>query len=70
MTVEAVVPMTRDELDTFVRNIVQEEKGTRVYRQVSNRPMSEVFEEIRKHRIIPKPGQPSTLEMLREDRDR
>ena len=61
------------ELRSLIRTIV----GQRVrlphpmpYKQQGDRPVEEVLEEMRQIRIVPKPGAPSVVEMLREDRDR
>jgi hypothetical protein len=35
-----------------------------------NRSVKEILESIDRHRFTPPPGSPSTLELLREDRDR
>jgi hypothetical protein len=69
MATGRVADMTIEELRTFVENVVQEKM--RIWpRRRQDRPVVEVLESMRRNIIKPTPGQPSTLEMLREDRDR
>lgn len=70
MTVEVIGQMTKAELRTFVEDIVQEVKGKGPYKQIPQRPIDEILDEMWADMIELQPGQPSTLEMIREDRDR
>ena len=72
MATQQVGDMTMQELRAFIVSVVDEriQSPMRPYRQQSDRPIAEVLESIRKNRIVPKPGTPSVVEMLREDRDR
>jgi hypothetical protein len=75
-----VADLTFEELKTMVEQLV----ASHVRREFAERPrylndyaiangdlrtLEEVFASIDRHMITPLPGTPSTLEMLREDRD-
>ncbi len=71
MTSERVGDMTKQELEAWITQII--ERRMRYWpgeRPDDERSPAEVFESMRKNIIKRKPGQPSTLQMLREDRDR
>lgn len=73
MATEHVGDMTRSELRAFVEAIIDERirpARPTSYKQTSDRPLTEVLEEMRQILIVPAPGTPSVVEMLREDRDR
>jgi hypothetical protein len=71
MASERVGDMTRGELEDFILQVVRAHEGQPYpYRLKSDRPVAEVLRSMRQNRIKRKPGQPSTLELLREDRDR
>lgn len=70
-TSEKIGDWTRDELEQFVLKVIR--KHTRTYPYVlpgKGRPFEEVFKDLLAHRIKLPPGSPSTLELLREERDR
>jgi hypothetical protein len=69
MAAERIADMTRAELEEMVIRIVDQRVQQR-YRGNDTRTVQEINESIRRHRRTPKPGTPSTLELLREDRDR
>lgn len=70
MASERIGDMTRNELEAFVNSIIEKRLRQYPYVQQGDRPVKEVLRSMRRNIIKPKPGQPSTLEMLREDRDR
>jgi hypothetical protein len=73
MASERVGDMTIQELKTLIQSAVDDavDERWRVWPgQRRDRPVVEVLESMRKHIIKRAPGQPSTLQMLREDRDR
>ncbi len=73
MTAGRIGDMTHSELRAFVEAIVEERtqgEPRRCYKQRSRRPIEEVLASIRRNVVTPKPGTPSIVEMLREDRDR
>jgi hypothetical protein len=67
---EKIGNMTKAELEAFVLRVTAGRLRRYPYRQHSDRPVEEVLKSMRKNIIKRKPGDPSTLEMLREDRDR
>ena len=73
MEVERVGDMTMQELrhmiDASIERRIRSDRP-RPYQLKGDRPIEEVLESIRKNRIKPKPGTPSVVEMIREDRDR
>lgn len=71
MATERVGDMTIRELETLVVQIVEQQLPRLLTwpRQPSERPVSEILKSMRTHIIKRAPGQPSTLDMLREDRD-
>lgn len=70
--------MTREELKQLIRELLMDETGNqysminglRVESRRQNRPKSEVLKNIRSARITLPPDAPSSVELLREDRDR
>jgi hypothetical protein len=72
MATEHVADMTVQELRTLVEAIVDERirSCTRPYKQQSDRPVREVLASMRRNLWTPPPGSKSSLELLREDRER
>jgi len=73
MATSSIGNMTRLELREFVEEIVDERlkpDQPTSYQQAAKRPISEVLEEMEQLLFVPKPGTPSVVELLREDRDR
>jgi hypothetical protein len=70
MASEKIGDMTRDELEDFVIKVIAKRFREYPYVQKSDRPLSDVLASMRKHILKVQPGEPSTLELLREDRDR
>ena len=72
MTIQTISEMTLDELKALITQTVDQRlsKKTLLERSDDRRSKQEVLESIRRNRWTPPPGAPSTLEMLREDRDR
>ncbi len=65
---ERVGDMTLQELKAIINRTLDER--SRVWPgQRTDRPVAEVLESMRKHIIKHKPGQPSSLDMLREERE-
>lgn len=69
MSAQRVGDMTLNELKEFVEEIV-ERRTQRGVKPKSKRSVKEINDSIRQHRWTPPEGTPSTLELLREDRDR
>ncbi|MEP0915910.1 hypothetical protein NC981_03700 [Leptolyngbya sp. DQ-M1] len=67
MNTKRVADMTIDDLKAFVTQVV-EEKLQPAPRDP--RSLQEILESIDRHMRTPPPGSKSTLELLREDRDR
>lgn len=70
MASERIGDMTKDELKSWVIELIEARMIYWPGEKPDNRSPKEVFESIQKNRLKRKPGEPSTLEMLREDRDR
>jgi hypothetical protein len=70
MATDRIGDMTKQELEAFVYNIIAQRFQQYPYTQKRDRPVSEILASMRKHIIKSQPGEPSTLELLREDRDR
>lgn len=69
MATERVGDMTLEELKALIRETVGQQ--TSGIRQLGGkRSVKEINESIRRHRWTPPPGSRSSLELLREDRDR
>jgi len=68
---ERVGDMTRAELEQVILNVIR--RHTRTYPYMlpgDGRPFEEVFQDLVANMIKLPAGSPSTLELLREDRDR
>ncbi|MBI5667634.1 MAG: hypothetical protein HZC41_06465 [Chloroflexi bacterium] len=72
MASERIGDWTKEELKAYILEVIEErlQQGFSYTQESDNRSPKEVFESIQKNRLKRKPGQPSTLQMLREDRDR
>lgn len=73
MATEHISDMSMGELRAFVESIIQEHMGpprSLSYRQQGKRPIEEVLASMRANLWTPPAGAKSSLEMLREDRDR
>ena len=72
MATGRVADLTMQELKTLIRQVLDEQISNRtpLRRQQSDRPVAEVLEEMRKNIWTPPPSAKSSLELLREDRDR
>jgi hypothetical protein len=70
MIEERIGDMTKQELEALILRTVAGHYQHYPYIQKSERPIEEVLASIRRNIIQPKPGEPSTLELLREDRSR
>ncbi|HVU14290.1 MAG TPA: hypothetical protein VHD90_23590 [Phototrophicaceae bacterium] len=69
MASDRIGDMTLAELKTLIETTI--DQRTRGIRQLGGkRSVQEVLDSIDKHRWTPPPGAPSSLELLREDRDR
>jgi hypothetical protein len=69
MATERVGDMTLDELKTIINQVVVER--LRAWPRSSDpRSLQEILDSIDRHRWTPPPGAKSSLELLREDRDR
>jgi hypothetical protein len=70
MASERVGDMTRAELEAWMNELINRRfKGISDENPDERTPI-EVFESMRKNILKRKPGQPSIVEMIREDRDR
>ncbi|MEQ8674556.1 MAG: hypothetical protein RLP44_11385 [Aggregatilineales bacterium] len=70
MATERVGDMTMDELNSFVEEKIDKRIQIVYWKRTDTRTMDEVNESIRRNRWTPPPGAKSSLELLREDRDR
>ncbi len=73
MASEHVSDMTVQELRDLIEAIVEQRAQSPKpvpYQQKGRRSMKEVLESMRKNRWTPPPNAKSSLELLREDRDR
>ena len=73
MAVERVGDMSRQELTRVVEAIIEQKITShepRPYQQSGSRPMKAVIESMRQNLWTPPAGAKSSLEFLREDRDR
>lgn len=70
MASERVGDMTKAELEAFVIHIVAKRFRQYPYVQKGDRSVSEVLKFMRKNVWTPPPGAKSSLELLREDRER
>jgi hypothetical protein len=70
MASERVADLTMQELKALINRTLEERLRLGFRHRQPDRPVAEVLESMRKNIIKRKPGQPTTLQMLREDRDR
>ena len=70
MASERIGDMTKDELERLVNRMVAKRMSKWSKTKPDNRTPHERFQSIRRNCLKSKPGQPSVLEMLREDRER
>ena len=70
MASERIGDMTKDEKEKFILRVISQRFPQYPYKQKSDRPISDILESMRRNLIETKPGEPSTLDLLREDRDR
>jgi hypothetical protein len=68
MTSERVADLTIQELKDVIRQEIDKRLAAGPRRH-DPRSVREVLDSIKKHRWTPPPGSPSTLELLREDRE-
>lgn len=69
MAAERVADMTVDELKALITEVV-DRRLQEILKPRDTRSVEEILASIDRHRYTPPPGTPSTLELLREDRDR
>jgi len=69
METKLVTDMTVDELKALIVEIVDERLRNKEQRS-EKRSLQEIFDSVDRHRWTPPPGAKSSLELLREDRDR
>lgn len=69
MTAEHAADLTMQELRDFVTKLIDERLKTWP-RPTDPRTIREVLDSIDRNMWTPPPGSPSTLQLLREDRDR
>ncbi len=69
MATERVGDMTLEELTALIETTV-DQRIRKIRTLGSKRNVQEVLDSIDEHLWTPPPGTPSTLELLREDRDR
>ena len=70
MATERVGDMTMDELNSFVEEKIDKRIQNRVFHLQDTRSVEEILRSIDRHMWTPPPGAKSSLELLREDRDR
>jgi hypothetical protein len=69
MAVERVSDMTVKELKALIDEAI-DRRLQEILKPKDTRSVEEILESIDRHIYTPPPGTPSTLELLREDRDR
>ena len=69
METKRVTDMTVEELKALIVEVVDERLRNKEQRS-EKRSLQEIFDSIDRHRWTPPPGAKSSLELLREDRDR
>jgi hypothetical protein len=69
MAAERVADMNVDELKTLI-NEALDRRLQEILKPRDTRSVEEILASIDRHMYTPPPGTPSTLELLREDRDR
>ncbi len=70
MASERVADLTMQELKALINRTIEDRLRLAWPGQRRNRPAAEVLESMRRHIWTPPPGAKSSLELLREDRDR
>ena len=72
MATEHIGDMSKQDLESLVESVVDRRMRmrTRPYKQHSDRPLHEIIQEMQEILIERKPGDPSVVEMIRENRDR
>lgn len=71
MTGQRIGNMTLEELNQFVEQVVDRRLRLQpISRPKDSRSVQEILDSIDRNRFTPPPGAKSSLEMLREDRDR
>lgn len=70
MASERIGDMTKAELEKWMIQLIDRRLKYWPGNKPDDRTPMEVFESMRKNILKRKPGQPSIVEMLREDRDR
>lgn len=70
MTTQKVSDMTVEELRTLISEVVHEQFLTFPKRIMDKQKLQELFASIDSNRWTPPSGSPTSLELLREDRDR
>ena len=72
MAAERLGDMSKQELESLVESVVDRRMRirTRPYKQHSNRPLQEIIQEMQDILVKRRPGDPSVVEMIREDRAR
>jgi|SaaInlStandDraft_2_1057019.scaffolds.fasta_scaffold577331_2 hypothetical protein len=66
---QPISDMTREELEVLIEEVI-DRRLQNLLKPKDTRSMAEINESIRKNRWTPPSGAKSSLEMLREDRDR
>ncbi len=69
MTVKGISDMTRDELQALIERTV-DQRMQMWLKPADTRSVKEIVESTKHLRKPPRPGTPSVVELLREDRDR
>ncbi len=69
METKRVTNMTVEELKALIVEVVDERLRNKEQRS-EKRSLQEIFDSIDRHRWTPPPGAKTSLELLREDRDR
>jgi hypothetical protein len=69
MASERIGDMTREELKQFILEVIEERMQQGWYRVKSNRSPEEIWQSMRENIIPHKPGTPSALDLLLEERE-
>jgi hypothetical protein len=69
MAANPLLEMNLEELRALIETVVEEKLGTR-FIIPETRSVSEIIQSMQANLIQPAPHQPTTLEMIREDRNR
>lgn len=70
MSVKRIADLTVEEFKALIVQTLDERLGQQAKEPVKKRSLQEIFESIDRNMWTPPAGAKSTLEMLREDRDR